>query len=136
MSELIAVRQFMARNLVTFQPDMDVMEAVRILVDKRISGAPVVDQIGNLVGVLSEKDCLRIALSAGYHEEWGGRVEEYMTRDVVSIDPDASIIDVAKRFLDGPHRRYPVLSQGRLVGLVSRRDILRALGQLSWTSND
>lgn len=130
MKKPIVVREFMSRDLVKFLPDMDVLEAACILVDKRISGAPVVDQLGNLLGVLSEKDCLARALSAGYHDEWGGCVEEVMSRDVVSLEADTSVVDAARRFLDEGYRRYPVVSEGRLVGLISRRDILRALSTL------
>jgi CBS domain-containing protein len=133
MKQPITVQEFMSRDLVKFLPGMDVLEAARILVDKRISGAPVVDPLGNLLGVLSEKDCLKTALSAGYHEEWGGRVEEYMSRGVVTLEADTSVIDAARRFLDEGYRRYPVVSEGRLVGLISRRDILRALSTLWWT---
>lgn len=134
MKQPILVQEFMSRDLVKFQPDMDVLEAARILVDRRISGAPVVDPLGNLVGILSEKDCLKTALSAGYHEEWGGRVEEYMSRGVITLEADTSVIDAARRFLDEGYRRYPVVNEGRLVGLISRRDILRALSTLWWTS--
>lgn len=133
MKQPITVQEFMSRDLVKFLPGMDVLEAARILVDKRISGAPVVDPLGNLLGILSEKDCLKTALSAGYHEEWGGRVEEYMSRGVVTLEADTSVIDAARRFLDEGYRRYPVVSEGRLVGLISRRDILSALSTLWWT---
>jgi CBS domain-containing protein len=136
MVEEITVREFMARDLVKFSPDMDVLEAVRILVDKRISGAPVVDQVGNLVGVLSEKDCLQVALRAGYHEQWGGCVHEYMHKEVETIDAEASIIDAARRFAESRYRRYPVVEAGRLVGLISRRDVLRALSKLWWTGKE
>jgi CBS domain-containing protein len=135
MKQAIVVQDFMSRDLVKFGPDMDVLEAARILVDRRISGAPVVDRLGNLVGLLSEKDCLRTALSAGYHDEWGGRVEEYMTRGVTTLEADTSVIDAARRFLEEGYRRYPVVSEGRLVGLISRRDILRALSTLWWTAS-
>jgi predicted transcriptional regulator len=133
MSDSVTVQDFMQRDLVTFSPEMDVLEAARTLIDKRVSGAPVVDQIGNLVGVLSEKDCIEVALSAGYYEEWGGRVEEYMNRDIATVDADSSIIDVARRFVNEEYRRFPVLREGRLVGQISRRDILKALSTLWWS---
>ena len=67
-------RDYMARNLVVLAPEMDVLHAIGIFVEKQISGAPVLDRFGTLVGMLSEKDCMRIALTAGYYGEWGGRV--------------------------------------------------------------
>jgi CBS domain-containing protein len=136
MAEEMSVREFMSRDLVKFFPDMDVLEAARILVDKRISGAPVVDQVGNLVGVLSEKDCLHVALEAGYHEQWGGRVGEYMHTGVDTIEADTSVIDAARRLAESRYRRLPVVDQGRLVGLISRRDVLRALSKLWWSGKD
>ncbi len=126
----ITVKDFMATNLVIFNPDMDIMEAIRLLTEKRISGAPVVDQLGNLVGMLSEKDCLKIALEAGYHGEWGGRVDEYMSPEIETVDADTSILDVANYFIKGKFRRYPVMQENRLVGQISRRDVLRALQTL------
>lgn len=127
MSEHLAVKDFMSASLVTFSPRTDVLDAIHSLVEQRISGAPVVDDHGNLVGVISEKDCLQVTISASYHGEAGGTVEQYMSRGVETVDADASILDVAQRFLDEPYRRFPVVRHNRLVGLVSRRDALRAL---------
>ncbi len=125
------VRDYMAGRLVTFKPDMDVLDALHELVKNRIAGAPVVDDQGELVGMLSELDCLKIALNAGYYGDSGGPVSEYMTPDVETIDAEMSIIDLAQKFLSCGYRRFPVLRNNRLVGQISRRDVLRALGQLS-----
>ena len=133
MSTDMKVKDYMSRDLVKFFPDMDVLEAARILLEKRISGAPVVDQVGNLVGMLSEKDCMRMALAAGYHEQWGGCVHEYMEKDVVTMEADTGIVDAAKQFTESRHRRFPVIAEGRLVGQISRRDVLRALSTMWWT---
>lgn len=126
-----AVKDYMSRPVVTLKPDMDVLEAMEILLAKRISGAPVVDKIGNLVGMLSEKDCMRVALNAGYHGHWGGPVAEYMHPAVETVDADTSIFDMASRFLRQAYRRYPVVKDNRLVGQISRRDVMRALTTLS-----
>lgn len=130
MLQSVAVKDYMSAHLVTFTPEMDVLRAIHALLENRISGAPVVDSHGNLVGLLSEKDCLRVALNAGYHEEYGGKVEEFMTRDVKTVDAHASILTVAKMFLEQEPRRYPVMEGNRLVGQVSRRDVLKALEAL------
>jgi CBS domain-containing protein len=126
-----SVREFMADTLVTFRPDMDVLDAIHQLVTHRIAGAPVVDDHGNLVGMLSELDCMKIALTAGYHGEWGGPVSEFMTRSTQTVDAEMSIIDLAQLFLDSPYRRFPVMKDNRLVGQISRRDVLRALLQIA-----
>ncbi len=131
MSKPITVREFMAANLVTFTPDMEILRAIHALVEKRISGATVIDDRGNVVGMLSEQDCMKVALHAGYHGELGGRVSEYMSTDVKTIDVDTSILELAELFLKSPYRRFPVMKDNRLVGQISRRDVLRAMGQLS-----
>ncbi len=130
MLKSVKVRDYMAAHLVTLSPDMEILRAIHTLVEHRISGAPVVDQRGNLVGVLSEQDCMRVALNAGYYEQYGGRVNEYMSKDVRTVEADASILELAQRFIDTPYRRYPVVQNNRLVGQISRRDVLRALENL------
>lgn len=125
------VRDYMAGRLVTFKPDMDVLDAIYELVQHRIAGAPVVNDQGELIGMLSETDCLKVALNAGYYGDWGGPVANFMTPEVETIDADMSIVDLAQRFLDSGFRRFPVIRHNRLVGQISRRDVLRALTQLA-----
>jgi len=125
------VKDYMAKTLVTFKPDTDVLDAVHVLVSKRIAGAPVVDDEGNLLGMLSELDCLRVALQAGYHSQVGGPVREYMSTGVETVDAEMSIVDLAQRFVDTSFRRYPVMERNRLIGQISRRDVLRALEMLT-----
>ena len=131
MPKSITVREYMAANLVTFTPDMEILRAIHELVEKRISGATVVDERGNVIGMLSEQDCMKVALHAGYYGEHGGRVSEYMSTDVKTIDADTSILELAELFLESSYRRYPVVEDNRLVGQISRRDVLRAMEKLS-----
>lgn len=121
----------MSGKLVTFSPQTDVLDAIHQLLLHRIAGAPVVDDQGNLVGMLTELDCMKIALTAGYHGERGGPVSEYMTTETETVDADLSIIDLAQKFLDTGFRRYPVMKDNRLIGQISRRDVLRALEQIA-----
>ncbi len=130
MFHSIRVSHYMTRSLFTLQQEMEILRAVHILVENDISGAPVVDECGKLVGILTERDCMRIDLEAGYYEGYGGRVGNYMSKNVVTIDPDMSILDLAKRFIDAPYRRYPVVKNDSLIGLISRRDVMRALDEL------
>ena len=128
MLKSVTARDYMASGLVTFKPDTDVLEAVKDLLEYRISGAPVVDDHHRLVGVISEKDCLKTVLSAAYNGDWGATVAELMTKEVETVAADASIVEVAEMFVKDNRRRYPVVDdEGRLVGQISRRDILRAL---------
>ncbi len=128
------VRDYMAGSLVTFKPDMDVMDAIHALVRHRIAGAPVVNDQGELVGMLSEFDCTKVALNAGYYGDWGGPVSDYMSREVDTVDAEMNIIDLAQKFQESGYRRFPVLHGNRLVGQISRRDVLRALGELAVAS--
>lgn len=130
MLQSITVKDYMTKNLVTLSPDMEILQAARVLVENAISGAPVIDERGNLVGMLTEKDCLKVAFHATYHGEWGGRVSEYMSQQVKTIEADTSIADLTELFLIDPHRRYPVMEDNRLVGQISRHDVLRALKTL------
>jgi CBS domain-containing protein len=125
------VKDYMTRTLTTFKPETDVLDAVHVLVTNRIAGAPVVDNEGNLVGMLSELDCLKVALNASYHGQWGGPVSEFMSDKVQTIDANMNIIDLAQTFLDSRFRRYPVMDGNRLVGQISRRDVLRALEHIA-----
>ena len=127
MPRPMRVRDHMSVRVITFTPDMEILDAVHILVKNRISGAPVLDLHGNLVGMLSQQDCLKVALNAAYHSEWGGRVEEFMTREIKTIDADASIVDVAEIFVKSGYRRLPVVERNRLVGQISRHDLLKAM---------
>lgn len=131
MLQNISVKDYMAAHLVTFKAETDILEAIHVLVDKRISGAPVVDKLGNIIGILSEKDCLEVALQSSFYGELGGQVEEFMSSQVETVDANASIVDVAKLFLESNFRRYPVVDENnRLVGQISRRDVLKALEAL------
>ena len=127
------VRDYMAGHLVTFKPDMEVMDAIHELVKQRIAGAPVIDDKGDLVGMLSELDCMKVALNAGYYGDWGGPVADFMSTSVESVDADMNIVDLAQKFLESGFRRFPVLRNNRLVGQISRRDALRALSELAIT---
>ena len=130
MSKPVRVRDYMATELVTFNPDMEILRAVHTLLENDIGGAPVIDGAGRLVGMLTERDCMRVVLHAGYHCEHGGPVSEYMSKDVETVVAWDSIFDIAKRFFEGRFHRYPVLEDGRLIGQISRRDVMRALGDL------
>ncbi len=125
------VRDYMAGQLITFKPETEIMDAIHELVHHRVAGAPVVDDKGDLVGMLSELDCMKVALNAGYYGDWGGPVSDYMTTAVESVDAEMNIVDLAQKFLDSGYRRFPVLRNNRLVGQISRRDALRALSELA-----
>jgi CBS domain-containing protein len=127
MLKSMHVAEYMSRRLVTFSPDMSVSEAIRVLLENQISGGPVVDETGRVVGVFSESDCLKGALEASYHGTEIGSVKEYMSVDLQTVEGSDSILDVAEIFLADHRRRLPVLDSGKLIGQISRRDLLRAM---------
>jgi CBS domain-containing protein len=124
------IADYMTTELVSFDPDDTIIEAMRVLLKRQLSGAPVIDQAGQMIGILSQKDCLAIVYNAAYHQEPGGQVQQYMSREVEHLEADCSVVEAADRFLHSNFRRFPVLREGRLVGLISRHDILRALDEL------
>jgi len=126
------VHEVMTRDLVTVAPDDEITRVVSLLIKHDISGVPVVDRDGKLVGILTERDCITIALEAGYFDERGGIVAEYMSTPVETVEADAGLVEVAERLRDSQYRRFPVLEEGRLVGLISRRDVLEVLNSGSW----
>lgn len=127
MTRVPKVDDYMATTLYTFMPTDNIHSAARTLIEKHLSGAPVVDKNNKLIGVLSKKDCLQVVYNASYHQDWGGSVIEYMSPDPETIEAGTDIIEAADRFVRSRYRRMPVMDHGKLVGQISRTDILRAL---------
>ena len=127
MRTLPTVREYMATKPWTLSPDMEILNAVEFLLKHRISGAPVVDKDKHVVGMISEKDCLKLLAEGVDHDVPHGSVAEFMTTEVESIPPDMDLYYAAGLFLKRSYRRFPVVDDGTLVGQISRRDILRAI---------
>jgi CBS domain-containing protein len=133
-NQILTARELMATNLLVFRPEQPILEAIEQLIKKQVSGAPVVDDEGVLVGVLSELDCLRMLASDEFyleqHEE-GASVRQFMTSGGRTIPPDLGIYAISHYFLTSPIRRLPVVEHGKLIGQVSRRDVLRGMEEMS-----
>jgi predicted transcriptional regulator len=125
----LQVKDYMARKLITFMPNQTMNEVVEALMKHRISGAPVVNEFHELVGVVSEGDCLKEVVRGKYHNMpiFSGLVEEYMAKNVITVTPDMNIFEVAKMFLEKRFRRFPVIEKGKLVGQISQKDVMRAV---------
>ena len=136
MNQSLRVSDYMATELLTLTPEMDLRRALAIFIEADISGAPVIGPRGELIGMLTERDCIRQALNAGYYDEPGGTVESCMSTTVVTVGGEDRLMDVALRFRDSHFRRYPVVDDGQLVGLISRRDVLRAMQDGAWFAGD
>lgn len=124
---IATVADCMVVDLVTLAPDVEIVRAVAILLENKVSGACVLDASGELVGILSKRDCLKAALNASYYKEWGGVVSDYMSPNPETLDADLDLVDAAERMIASSYRRFPVIRAGRLVGQISRTDVLRAL---------
>lgn len=129
MLRSVLVKDHMTKNVITLSPDMEIAHAAQFLIAHNISGAPVLDDHGRLVGVLTERDCMQVVLQSDYHGTPGGLVSDYMSGEPQSVSPDQSILTLADLFINGKFHRYPVVDKGRLVGLISRRDVMRAMGK-------
>jgi len=132
------VKKYMVHvtKLITFSPDQTISEAIDIILEKRISGAPVLEKTGRLVGMLSEKDCLRLIIDRAYHNlpNAHNKVSDYMTKEIRTVSAELDIVTVANRFLVSPVRRFPVVEDDVLIGQVSRRDILKAAREIEATT--
>ena len=126
-----SIKEFMAKQLITFQSDTPIETAMESFLENKISGAPVLDDQEKLVGVLSEKDCMRTLFESSYYNNLGGFVREYMSTDLKTINIHDTLSNVADEFIKSRFRRFPVMEGNKLVGQISRRDILRAIVKLS-----
>jgi len=123
----VLVRDYMTRRLITLAPETEILKAMHVMDSHDIANAPVVDAEGRLVGILSDRDCIRGVLQATYHSEFAGLVRDFMTSDVVTVSPDEGLVEATRRLIDLPYRLFPVLEDGALVGVISRRDVIAAL---------
>lgn len=123
-----SIKKYMTVKPITFRPNQPIYEVIKIMVNKKISGAPVLDENDNLVGVISEKDCLRVLVDSAYHHLPAGSVADYMSTNVKAMSEEKSIVEVADEFLHTHYKRFPVINKaGKLIGQISRADILRAI---------
>ena len=127
--EQAMVKDYMATQLITFSPEQTIDEVVNILIYKGISGGPVVDSNNKLVGIISEGDCLKQIVKGKYnnHPTLNGLVREHMVKEVKTLKPNNSILEAAIEFLEQRIRRFPVIDNGKLVGQISQRDVMKAI---------
>jgi CBS domain-containing protein len=117
----------MDTQVYALNPETEILEAVGFLLEHHVTGAPVVDEAGHLVGMLTEKDCLRLIATGADANRPRGTVAEFMTTAITTISPDTDVYYAAGLFLHQAFRRLPVIEGGRLVGAITRFDILRVI---------
>ncbi|MEZ6135767.1 MAG: CBS domain-containing protein [Pirellulaceae bacterium] len=129
--QAILARQMMTQNLVTLSPDLDVFAAIDVLLKKRISGAPVVDSDGTFLGIFSESCSMRVIVNAAYENMPDAGLMAFVDRDPPTISAETDMLTICQTFLDQATRRLPVLDNGRLVGQISRRDVMRTVSEMA-----
>ncbi|GGA94747.1 MULTISPECIES: CBS domain-containing protein [Agarivorans] len=129
MSENLKVRDYMLTRPVCFTAKQAIAEVVRSLLEHKQLGAPVVDEHKHVIGWISEQDCLKSLLEATYHCETVSLVEDLMRKDVLSVGPETSIFELAQSMLLQKPKMYPVIEQGKLLGLITREEVLAGISK-------
>ena len=129
----ILVEDYMTKKLLTFTPEQSILEVMESFAKNHISGGPVMDSNGFLVGIISEADCMKEISESRYFNQpiLDKSVERFMTKNVETIPHDMSIFDAAGVFHKNNRRRLPVLKDGLMVGQISRKDIVVAALKLT-----
>tara|TARA_R110002073_G_scaffold221808_1_gene381962 strand:+ start:267 stop:731 length:465 start_codon:yes stop_codon:yes gene_type:complete len=124
----IKVKDYMTTNLITFKPDQSVEDVIDSLIKNRISGGPVVNNNNELIGIISEGDCIKQISESRYYNMPlnNNSVEKHMITNVETIDGNMNIFDAASKFLESKRRRFPIVEHGKLIGQISQKDILKA----------
>jgi CBS domain-containing protein len=125
---MFKAHEIMTEAVICARPDMPIYDAIRLLSHRRLTGLPIVDEDLNLVGLLSEKDVLKVMYTPDDHDEH--TVGDYMTEAVVCFDVDESLVDVCDSLIDNHFRRVPITKDGKLVGITSRSDVIDAILKL------
>jgi CBS domain-containing protein len=147
----LTAADIMTRDVCTVFPHTSLRYVARLLSDRRISGVPVVDEDGHVMGMVTENDLLRWSDKPGEKQAWWldmlaegfdlapgfldvvqsehDKVRSAMSTEVAFVTEDAAVSDIARLIIASAVKRVPVLRDGRLVGIVSRGDLVRAMAQ-------
>lgn len=125
--ESLKVKDYMLTHPITFSLGQPVAKVVQGLLEHRQMGAPVVDEQKRIVGWISEQDCLAKLIEATYHCELVSIVDDVMRKDVLTVDPEESVLELAQSMLQTKPKMYPVAQDGKLIGVITRREMLLAL---------
>lgn len=128
----LKVSDYMTRDLITFTPDQSIESVMDKLIKHRISGGPVVNEKHELIGIISEGDCIKQISESRYYNMpmQDQTIEKHMANNVETIDGNMNIFDAAKKFLEAKRRRFPIVENGKLVGQISQKDVLKAAMKL------
>mgnify|MGYP000211895325 FL=1 len=128
----LTVSDYMTTDLITFTPDQSIEVVMQSLIKHRISGGPVVNEKNELIGIISEGDCIKQISESRYYNMpmQDQTIEKHMASNVETIDGNMNIFDAATKFLEAKRRRFPIVENGKLVGQISQKDVLKAAMQL------
>lgn len=128
----LTVSDYMTRDLITFTPDQTIESVMQALINHRISGGPVINEKRELIGIISESDCIKQISESRYYNMpmQDMTIEKYITKNVDTIDGNLNIFDAAGIFSKSPRRRFPIVENGKLVGQISQKDVLKAAMKL------
>ena len=132
-SEPILVSDYMTKKVVSFKEEQPIEEVIETLINNRISGGPVVNEKNELIGIISEGDCMKQISESRYYNlpiDKNNTVGKSMVREVETIDGNMNIFDAANKFLESKRRRFPIVENGKLVGQISQKDVLKAAMKL------
>jgi CBS domain-containing protein len=130
---MIKAKELMNMSVVVISKDEDICEAMRMMALNNITGLPVIRDDGTLVGIITEKDVLMLLcenLDDVKTDHPVGKVEDFMTRNVICFTPEDDVSDIAECLSLNNFRRVPILDDGKLVGIISRRDVIRHIRDL------
>lgn len=124
----LKVSDYMTRHLITFSPNQSIESVMQAIIKHRISGGPVVNEKNELIGVISEGDCIKQISESRYYNMpmQDQTIEKHMAINVETIDGNMNIFDAANKFLNAKRRRFPIVENGKLVGQISQKDVLKA----------
>ena len=125
--ESLKARDYMQTKPITFSADMMVQNAVTKFLNSHQLGGPVVDSLGHLIGWVSERDCIAVMLKEAYHCVQVAQVKDVMRKEVLAVGPDTSILDLAEMMMGQKPKIYPVVEEGRLLGVISRHNVMQAI---------
>lgn len=128
----LTVSDYMTRDLITFTSDQSIESVMQSLIKHRISGGPVVNSKNELIGIISETDCIKQISESRYYNMpmQDMTIEKYITKDVDTINGNMNIFDAASLFIQSHRRRFPIVENGKLVGQISQKDVLKAAMEL------
>ncbi|MDB9887479.1 CBS domain-containing protein [Polaribacter sp.] len=125
----ILVSDYMTKKLITFKPEDSLDHVIHLLIANKISGGPVINDQNELIGIISETDCIKHVSESKYYNmpsDSDNTVAKKMNSNVDTIDKDMNIFDAASKFINSKRRRFPIVENGKLIGQISQKDVLKA----------